>query len=168
DGIRIALCHSDVGRMEDGLCELGVGRDPILRALAADVLTFHRRRPPPEIDRLLEHDDPFVRTRGFAAAGRPGSILTAGLVSAARTDADAAARRTALDAAARHGLGELPALCREAARRFEPVVEALAFLGVVGEHDDVATLEASLRDPALVAATLEGLADLGTPEVVPS
>src|SRR5262249_18365650 len=103
-----------------------------------------------------------------AAVGRTGSILTAGLVRAALTDPDAAVRRTALDAAARHGLGELPALCREAARRFEPVVEALAFLGVVGEHDDVATLQASLRDRALVAATLEGLADLGTPEVVPS
>src|SRR5262249_43206829 len=57
DGIRIALRHGDVRLVRDRLYDLAVGSDNRLRAFAADVLTFHRLRPPPpEVDRLL--DDP--------------------------------------------------------------------------------------------------------------
>src|SRR4029077_14243266 len=75
DGLRIALRHSEPGPVEDALYDLGIGRDARLRAVAADILTFHRLRPPPELECLLENDEPAIRARAFEAAGRAGRIL---------------------------------------------------------------------------------------------
>jgi uncharacterized protein (TIGR02270 family) len=168
DGIRIALRHSDVRGVEEGLYDLAVGPDPMQRAAATDVLTFRRMRPPPEIDRLLAHDDPDVRVLAYASAGRAERVLTARHLETALTDSDSRVRRVALESAARCALPELPSLCREAARGVVPVAEAVEFLGVLGERNDLALLESSLGEPALALDALRALADLGSAAIVPA
>jgi uncharacterized protein (TIGR02270 family) len=168
DGIRIALRHSEVRLAEDGLYDLALGPDLRLRALAADVLTFHRLRPPPEIEGLLDHEDGEVRALGFAAAGRAGKVLTARHLEGALKDEQPHVRAAGLEAAARCGLAELPSICRRAAGGYEPVPEALEFLGVVGGPADVRHLETAMRDAAVAPVAILAAGDLGNPALVPA
>ena len=101
DGIRIALRHADVSALVDRLYEVAVGSDPFRRAVATDVLAFHRLRPPPEVERLLVHDDPAVRRLGWGAVGRFGRPLAERDVAQALGSDDAGVRRLALEAGAR-------------------------------------------------------------------
>jgi uncharacterized protein (TIGR02270 family) len=165
--IRIALRHSDPLLSTDRLYELSIGGDPGLRALAADVLAFHRLRPPPEVERLLDLADVTVLRLGYAAAGRFGRMTATNLKKAVASD-DAALRQVALEAAARCGVPDLVPLCREEARRGgRAVPEAVAFLGVVGELDDVAGLRVALGDSALAPFALAGMGSLGNVAAIP-
>lgn len=167
DGIRIALRHSDLGPMQDGLYDLGVGSDATLRALAADVLSFQRLPLPPEIDTLLNDADPMVRALGLGVAGRAGTVLTARHLRTALADDEALVRSAALEAAAHSAVRRLPDLCRDSASGFQPVVEAVEFLGVLGDTHDVQMLESCLREPTTASAAVQAMGDLGSVEVVP-
>ncbi len=168
DGIRIALRHSDIRSVEDGLYDLGLGREPRSRALAADVLTFHRRPPPPEIERLLAEEDPMVRALAFGAAGRAGNILTACHVEAALGDSCHGVRASGLSASARCGVSELGALCRESAAGSHPIPEGVEFLGVVGTPRDVPLLGRLLWQPAYAVAAARAIGDLGCLDAIPA
>ena len=167
DGIRIALRHADVSALVDRLYEMAMGSDPFRRAVAADVLAFHRLRPPPELERLLVHDDPAVQRLGWGAVGRFGRPLAARDVEQALRSDDTLVRRLALEAAARARLKETLTICRKSAAGPRRVPEAVAFLGVIGDADDVTVLRAALADAEAATAALAGLGALGVPAAVP-
>jgi uncharacterized protein (TIGR02270 family) len=166
DGVRIALRHSDVRPVQDRLYELSVGSDIHLRALAADVLAFHRLRPPPEVERLLSDDDSAVARLGYRAAGRFGKLAERDLQRSLASD-DPTLRRIGLEEAARTGIPELLRACRAAASGPRCIAEAVAFLGVIGEPDDIGTLKAALMRAESANAALAGMGSLGSPAAVP-
>jgi uncharacterized protein (TIGR02270 family) len=166
EGIKLALFHSDVRNVVDAIYELSMGRDINLRALATEVLAFHRLRPPPEVERLLEHQDVGVRRRATWATGRFGSMTSAAFERGLR-DEDRTLRKWTLEAAAYCGLPELLPLCRGMTRGPDASHEALAFLGVVGDRQDLTTLKAALSDRRLAAGAIAGMASLGNVAAVP-
>jgi uncharacterized protein (TIGR02270 family) len=166
EGIKLALFHSDVRNVVDAIYELSMGRDINLRALATEVLAFHRLRPPPEVERLLEHQDVGVRRRATWATGRFGSMTSAAFERGLR-DEDRTLRKWTLEAAAYCGLPELLPLCRGMTRGPDASHEVLAFLGVVGDRQDLTTLKAALSDRRLAAGAIAGMASLGNVAAVP-
>lgn len=166
-GIRIGLRHGEVGAVTDRLYGLALGKDQALRALAVDVLAFHRLKPPPEVDRLLGDGDPAIRRVAFGAAGRMKNVLTIRHIEEALESEDVRLRRVALEAGARAGLADVLALCRKAARGARAVPEAVAFLGVVGSREDVGTLRSALGETTVAGAAIEGLGALGEPSSIP-
>lgn len=166
EGIRIGLRHCPVDDFADALDALMGGDDPARGAGAWDVLAFHRR-PVARVDRLLAAEDAAPRALALAAAGRTGT-LAVGDVSAAMASPDPVVRRAALTAAARVGMPNLLPFCRDAATRdIDPDVEAVAFLGVLGEAADVATLHAVLARRELAPTVIGAFGAMGRVEAVP-
>lgn len=168
EGVRIALRHAGGGRAAPRLTEAATAGEPAVRAAAADVLAFRRLPPPRGLDALAA--DPGERTRVLAcgAIGRfggpwGGDSLERGLQAEAPT-----VQRAALEASARLGLPGVERYCRSAAMRTgAPSTEALRFLGVLAEPNDVGFLTNLAAVPALAEAALDGLGATGRPEAVP-
>jgi len=169
EGIRIALRHVEPGRFLASLREHAGSGDPACGAAALDVLAFHRDASVVVPQEWLVHEDETVRRLAIGAIGRSrsGSFGPPALESAIESEIRVL-QRTALETAARLGLPNLVAICRRLASRPEgPVPEALVFLGVVGEADDLALLTHALGRENLAAAALEGLGALGNTRAVP-
>jgi uncharacterized protein (TIGR02270 family) len=170
DGIRIGLRHSDVRRVAGKLTQMASAGEPPVRAAAADVLAFHRLAAPPKLADLLGAADPSVKRIVYGAAGRFGGPWSLDIVEKALAGDDAGLRDAALEASARLGLPRLAAVCRQAASRRPPVLEAVRFLGVLGEPQDLQILEALAAQPgglAAARAALEGLGSMGHVRAIP-
>ena len=147
DGIRIALRHSDVSRVAESLLKLASAGEPIVRASAADVMAFHRMAPPPRMAELLGAPDPAVRRLAYGAAGRFGGPWSMDIPESALAADDTTLQPAALVTSARLGVPGLVALCRRAATKNSgPAPEAVSFLGVLGDQQDMPLLE-SLIEP---------------------
>ena len=166
EGIRIALRHGTLARMQAELKALLASADSFRVAAATDLLAFHGQDVPP-LDALLAADDPAVRCLALASAGRRGR-LDVRVLDTALGDAEARVRRSALRFAARAGTPELAARCRAAATRgTDPDPVAVEFLGVLGHAADLPALQAALGRPELATAAIAGLGALGTVASVP-
>jgi uncharacterized protein (TIGR02270 family) len=167
DGIRIGLRHADVRGIAARLSEMASSGEPGLRALAADVLAFHRLPAPKGLAELRFAEDPEIRAVVYGAIGRFGGPWSVDLLTGALRQESTALRRAALEASARLGLPNLGPVCARAATGETPVPEAVAFCGVVGGPEAEAALEAALRQPATAGAALRGLGALGRAGRVP-
>ena len=158
EGVRIALRHGDVENLRSRLERLARSGSPDARVAALDVLAFHRFPPAPGLQELLLALEGPARARLYPALARfrgPWSLE------------DLA--RAALETSAWVGLTGLVDRCRSAASGTGPAAaEALAFLGVVGDVDDLRLLRDTLSDPALASAALRGMGALGTVEAIPA
>lgn len=179
-GIRIALRHRDVADLEPRLRELAAAASPLARACACDVLAFQRRDPVASVRELLDVDDEEIRALAIGCLGRWGGPWTADdLRAQLAAPGTARAHRAALETSARVALPGLLEICREAAyRQDEPSLEALRFLGVIGDEGEIPRLQRVVADaaaadqpdsPALArgAAALAALGALGSPQGVP-
>lgn len=167
DGIRIGLRHADVRGIVPQLAEMAASGEPGQRALAADVLAFHRLPPPGGLAELRFAEDPEIRAVVYGAIGRFGGPWSVDLLTGALRQGSTALRRAALEASARLGLPNLGAVCARAATGEAPVPEAVAFCGVVGGPEAEAALEAALGNPVTAEAALRGLGALGRAGRVP-
>lgn len=166
DGARIALRHRSIDALLNPLKELVVGDEPFAAAAAADVLGFHRQQVP-GLRQLLEAEEPWCRRMALGAAGRTGVLVEADLVAALGHE-EPGVRRVALEEAARCGVPSLHGICRKAATRAgDPDPEAIAFLGVLGDPEDLSTLAAAVRQPDLALQALRGIGVMGCVEAVP-
>ncbi|MDY0108314.1 MAG: hypothetical protein RBT60_00060 [Candidatus Krumholzibacteria bacterium] len=179
-GIRIALRHRDVADLEPGLRELAATASPLVRACACDVLAFHRHAPVASVRELLDAEDEEIRALAVGCLGRWGGPWSADDLRAQLAIPSAVrSHRAALETSARLALPGLLEICREAAyRETEPSLEALRFLGVIGDAGEIPGLqqvvaEAATADqpdsPALArgVAALAALGGLGSPHGVP-
>lgn len=179
-GIRIALRHRDIGDLETRLRELAAAGSPLVRACACDVLAFHRRAPVAWVRELLDAEDEEVRALAVGCLGRWGGPWSADDLRAQLAIPGAArAHRAALETSARLALPGLLEICREAAyREDEPSLEALRFLGTIGDAGEIPGLQRVVAEataaelpgsPALGrgAAALAALGALGSPQGVP-
>lgn len=168
EGIRIGLQQTDVEMVSDDLYDLAVSNRIDCRAVAADILTFHRLRPPPDLDRLLSSGSVSVCRLAFASAGRVRGALHRQRVEDALSQEDPTLASTALEAAALAGIPGLADLCRAAHRKRAPRRgEALAMLGVVGDSTDAGMLADAIDDVDAAQGAIDGLAALGVTEGVP-
>lgn len=149
---------------------------PLVRAVAADVLAFHRLPTPSaaagEQDAQAETcESEFVAWLLTEAAGRGWGAWDDEAFRAALRHSAAAVRAAALRAAARRSTPALTATCRAAADGLGPD-EALEFLGVVGDLGDVPLLEgvagSQTVSPAARAAALHALGRLGYVQAMPA
>jgi uncharacterized protein (TIGR02270 family) len=167
-GIRIALRHSDVGRVTHAVERLAASGDALTRAAATDVLAFHRLPRPRGLEDLLRHSDRAIRRLAYAALGRFGGPMEKDDLETAVNDDDGPLRGIALDAAARLGFRDLSAICRDAALgTTNATPDALAFLGVIGDPESIDILTARVQDVAMAAAALAGLGCMGKVSAIP-
>ncbi len=166
DGIRIALRHGPAERLASPLRALASAGDPQVRIAALDVLAFHRMPPPRFLD-LLGVGGAAARRMLYDAIGRFGGPWNSDLLETGLAAPDSALRRSALEASARTGLYGLADICRRFAARTPPVLEALTFLGILGEPQDVPLLQAAAATPAAASAALAGIGALGRVEGIP-
>jgi uncharacterized protein (TIGR02270 family) len=169
DGIRIGLRHVTPFALAEELRDLAASGDAPARAAALDVLAFHGVATSELASDLLNASDTAVRRLAYAAFGRMGGPLENRHLESALESEDPALRRMALEAFARSSQPWLIECCRRAAQTHEENdAEAIAFLGVVGEPSDVASLAGLLGHAALAPAALRALGALGSPDAVPA
>ncbi len=168
-GIRIALRHRDIGKQEPLLRELTASTIPHVVACSCDILSFHHRDHVPSVRELLTDADEETRTLAITALGRWAGPWTVDDLRAQLSIAVApAAHRAALETSAVVALPELLDTCREVGTRdSDPSLEALVFLGVIGDAAEIPILQRALARPDLAPAAVAALGALGAPEGVP-
>jgi len=169
NGIGVGLRHSDIRRVLARIQELSQHAETPVRAVAVEILAFHRQPAPPGVAELVDESEPPGRARLYAALRRFGGPWSAEVVMQALDGEDAALQRTALETSAYVGLPGLVELCRHAVgRSTEPPAMAAAFLGVIGEEQDVPLLRRFLDNPAIAPMALTGLGALGATSAIPA
>jgi uncharacterized protein (TIGR02270 family) len=167
DGIRIALRRSRIDSVRDALLDLAARPDADVAAAAADVLTF-RGISVPDLDGLVQAEEPATRALAHRALGRQGALTDSAMLLAALDDESPAVRRAALEGAAMSGMQGLEDLCLTASHRREaPNLEALAFLGIFRSQAVAERLQSGVQQPSQIAAAVEGLGALGNPGAIP-
>ncbi len=169
-GIRIALRHHELGPTEALLRPLTTSKSPLVRACACDVLAFHRRPPAEDVRPLLTDEDEEVRTLAIASIGRWGGDWQEEDLHLQLTQCDSAlVQRAALETSVRVALPDLLSICLEAAYREEnPSLEALKFLGVIGDEAEIGQIEQALDDFPVAGAALCALGSLGYTQPIPA
>lgn len=169
DGIRIGLRHGGITRFAGELSEIAVSAEPALRIAAIDLLAFHRLPAPKGISMLLSTPDPDSRRLVYEAAGRFGGPWGTDVLLEALESPSPVLRAAALRTSARVGMLQIDQACRRAAtRKQDPVPEALTFLGLLGNAEDLLVLQNSLTRPALASAALAGMGKLGSIAAIPT
>lgn len=169
DGIRIALRHSDITRVVPHLRQLAASADTSIRVAALDLLAFHRQPPPAGLPELLFKCTPESRALLYGALGRFGGPWSTDPLQIAFDGGTPELQRSALETSARLGVPDLASMCRRAAGRPEnPPGAALAFLGVLGDPQDLPLFQNSLGRKPLALAALAGLGALGRTEAIPA
>ena len=167
DGVRSALRHGDVKRMKAPLLQLVTGTATAPAAAAADVLAFHRQ-PVAPLEQLMRSAGPWERTLALGAAGRLRRLRDQDLAEALEHP-EPAVRLAAMQAGARAAIPGLAARCRSAASRgTDPDADALAFLGVLGEPQDLALMQKAVARKDLAEAALRGVGAMGNVQAIPS
>jgi hypothetical protein len=110
-----------------------------------------------------------MRLNVYDAAGRFGGPWSYDVLREALDGELPELRIAALHASARMGLPGLDDECRKAGSRgLNPVPEALEFLGVVGNPNDLGLLQNSIARPGLAGSALSGIGKLGSVAAIPS
>lgn len=165
-GVGTALRHTDLSPLRGELEALLGHEDPLRRAAAASLLAFSRF-PVTGLEALAGHESEAVRILALGAAARLGELFQREIAAGVEAP-DPAVRRAALEAAARLGVSGLIRHCRAAAiREPDPDPEAVYFLGVLGEPEDLASLESLLSNPELAPTAIAAVGALGRVEGVP-
>jgi uncharacterized protein (TIGR02270 family) len=166
EGIRWGLRQFDPGALGDSLHDLLEHEEKYRAATAAHVLSFWRL-PVAGLESLLGQDDSVTRILALGAAGRLGELYPKAIAAAVEAP-DPEVRRAGLEAAARLGVPGLVRHCRAAAtREADPDPEAVYFLGVLGEREDLGLLEALLDHPGMAPFAVAALGAMGRVEGIP-
>lgn len=150
---------------------LGKPKWDFASAAALDILAFHRLPVQVELGALPDEEGDEIACLIAEAGGRIPGAWNATRLKQFLGHASSRVREAALRASARCGLSELPAVCREAISRLEPV-EAIECLGVVGSPEDIRRLQRTVTDspvanPPVAKAAVDGMGRLGLPACVP-
>lgn len=165
-GVRTALRHTDLSPIRSTLEGLLGSEDAFRAATAASLLAFSRI-PAAGLEALSGHEADEVRLLAFGAAGRLGEVYPKEIASGVEAP-NPEVRRAALEAAARLGVSGLIRHCRAAAvREPDPDPEAVYFLGVLGETEDLGLLESLLPNADLAPVAVAALGALGMVEGIP-
>lgn len=167
NGIRLGLRLSQPAAWRQLLSELLFGEDAWGVAIAMDVLLFHRQLVDVDPVPLLQHDDPMIRRIVVGALGRSLDRNSTKGIAIALSDTDATVRREALRAAARFGLPELSERCVAMSTGQRPCLNAIRFLGVVGDHEDFGLLRQLAETDSTASAAVEAMGILGAAELIP-
>jgi hypothetical protein len=131
-------------------------------AAALDILAFHRLPVQIELGAPPDEEGDEIAWLLAEAGGRMRGAWNATHLKQFLGHAFPRVREAALRASARCGLPELPAFCREAAGRMGAGdLEAIEYLGVVGEMSDLDLLWGAAWNPVTAKAALRGLGRLG-------
>ncbi len=167
EGIRRALRHARIVPLVEALGDLTGSQDLSLALAAADVLSFHRA-PTQDITAGLEADEPADRVLAWTTLGRQGGARDPLRLRDVLTKAEPTVCLAALQASVRSGLPDVAGFCRTATLDADaPSLDALGFLGVVGDAQDRALLEACARDAECAATAIGALGGLGRLPAVP-
>lgn len=167
-GLRLARC----GAIEAALRACAEGVSTFAGAAALDILAFHRLPIEVDVDSVPDEIDADIALRTIEAAGRVAGAWQGRHLRRFLAHADGRIREAALRAAARSAVPELKDCCRAAVAASTPP-EAIEFLGVVGDKEDLRRLltaaEKAEKAGEMVAAkaAVRGLGRLGYPGAVP-
>lgn len=165
-GVRTTLRHCDITPFASALEEILKDPDPHRAASAAHVLAFSRR-PAPGLEPLLDQEDPGVRILALGAAARLGELYPRSIAAAVESP-DPGVRRAGLEAAGHLGVqGLIRHVRAAAARESDPDPEAVYFLGVLGNPEDLALLQSLLRRSELAPTSLAAIGAMGQVAGIP-
>jgi HEAT repeat protein len=162
-GLRLAL----IGKILDELQSLMTESSGIVRAIIADVLTFHRCKILIDLNELAKHAEPLGRQCAAEAAGRLQDPSNLAMVLAMIADPIPAVRRSALRAAARLSMPGLGDLCRTRAVADKPCLESIRFLAVCGTESDARLLMQLTRNETTAMSAVKAMGGVGAPILIP-
>jgi len=166
EGIRWALRQFHPRDITAALHHLLEHEERYRAATAAHVLAFWRL-PVAGLELLLDEENSVTRTLALGAASRLGELHPKAIAAAVEAP-DPEVRRAGLEAAARLGVPGLVRHCRAAAaREVDPDPEAVRFLGVLGEREDLGLLESLLAHPEMAPFAVAALGAMGRVEGIP-
>jgi uncharacterized protein (TIGR02270 family) len=164
--LRDALAHAPLNPGVAPFRELFHGGPASIGAAAGTILAFHAVLEPtiPQIERLLQHEDPVVRQCGWRLVGYLGVPLEARTYAAAMRDEDPGVRRAALHAGAWSGQPGVLAVCRKlAAQPTLEILDALELLAVLGGPEDAQLMATLATTAALGPARFDLVGTYGHP-----
>jgi hypothetical protein len=166
EGIRWGLRQVAPGEYPAHLEELLGAEEGFRAGTAAHVLAFWRLETP-GLEGLLGRHDPVARVLGLGAARRLGELYPQEIAAAVESP-DSQVRRSGLEAAAWLGVPGLIRHCRAAAaREVDPDPEAVLFLGVLGEPEDLTLLETLLEHPDVAPTAVAAMGSMGCVTAIP-
>jgi uncharacterized protein (TIGR02270 family) len=140
DGLRVALCHAPVDRIQRNLQAIFLSAPAPIAAAAAEALAFHSALSPTaeRIHEFLRDEAPSVRQGGWRLVSYLGVVATPKAYAAAMRDDDAGVKNAAIAAAAWTGVQAILTLGRQfAAKPSANDLEALRILAILGGPEDL-------------------------------
>jgi uncharacterized protein (TIGR02270 family) len=166
-GLRIGLRHANIEPIRDALLAMAGAMDSVSSSAAADILVF-QRVPVSGLEWLMEADEAETRVLAYHALGRQRALDDRDYLRAGMAREDVETRRAALRAGAMSAMPELEKRCRQAATHADaPSIDALWFLGVFGNPDDLHLLETAARDEECASEAIAALGSLGRVAAIP-
>ncbi len=166
EGIRWGLRQVAPGEYPSRLEALLGDEDGHRAAAAAHILAFWRL-PAPGLDVLLSREDAATRRLALGAASRLGELYPQEIAAAVEAP-DTEVRRAGLEAAAWLGVPGVARHCRSAAgREMDPDPEAVLFLGILGDQEDLPLLETLVGHKEMGPFAVTALGTMGRVEAIP-
>ena len=174
-GIARAVQMGRPGALLDDVGAMFRNDDPMLAAVAAEILCYHVRWKGSR-DRLIDgrvndflsHEDPAVKRTGWRIVANLAIPVEPKRYAAAIRDDDAGVRESALAAAAWSGVAGVLTIARAAASTpSRDHIAAYRLLAALGEPGDLATVQALVASPALGADRFALAASFGHPSLAP-
>jgi uncharacterized protein (TIGR02270 family) len=169
DGLRTALCHAPIDRIQPRLQAIFLNAPAPVAAAAAEALAFHSALLPTaeRLHQFLRDEAPSVRQCGWRIVSNLGVAVTPKAYAAALRDDDAGVRNGAIAAAAWSGVQAILTIGRQFAATPSPEhLEALRILAILGGPEDLQRIGAIAMMKEMGPARFELVASYGHPALV--
>ena len=140
DGLRAALCHAPIDRIQSNLQAIFLSAPAPVAAAAAEALAFHGALSPTaeRLHAFLRDEAPGVRQSGWRLVSYLSVAVTPKSYAAAMRDDDAGVKNAAITAAAWTGVQAILTIGRQFAAKPSPDdLEALRVLAILGGPEDL-------------------------------
>jgi uncharacterized protein (TIGR02270 family) len=169
DGLRMALCHAPIDRIQSNLQAIFLSAPAPIAAAAAEALAFHSALSPTaeRLHGFLRDEASGVRQSGWRLVSYLSVAVTPKAYAAAMRDDDAAVKNAAIAAAAWTGVQAILTLGRHsAAKPTVDDIEALRILAILGGPEDLERFGSIGMNRAMGPSRFDLVASYGHPALV--